>query len=396
LVIALPEQRSTLSRWTRRARSLVAARSDTVILEEQRNALAQGLEAVKLAGDELQTLLDRQPGMVVIHARDEIVFVNHTLLRSLGWRDATELVGRRVEAIADPRSTELFEASTELDARQGWLRRRDGSDVLVEATAAQDVVYRGVPSLLTVATDITERERLRQQLAAADRLTTLALLAAGVAHEVNNPLGYVLNNVEMARRGLEPLGDAATESREALGVALEGVDRIRTIVRDLLLLARADVAMVGPTEIGPIVESTLALARVEIDRAARLEIELGATPVVRASAARLAQIVLNLVLNALEAMKDRDPATNVLSVRTGETPDGHAFLEVADNGCGIDPTDERRIFEPFFTTKPAGQGTGLGLAITQRLVVELGGEISFKTTPDVGTTFTVRLRPAGS
>lgn len=397
LVLGLPQQRSLVGATVRRLRSLLSShRTNLIILEQQRKALAEGLESVQRAGDELQTLLDRQPGMVVIHAEGEIVFVNRALVKALDWDEAAQLVGRRFVEIADPRSTNLFEPSRptaeqhSLELRQGWLRKRDGSSLLVEATAAQEVIYRGEASRLTVATDIVERERMRQQLAAADRLSTLGLLAAGVAHEINNPLAYVLNNVEFARKHLNPRGPDEP-AVGALTVALEGVDRIRTIVRELLLLARADDATIGPTEVQPVVESTLALARVEIDRTTKLVLDLSPAPQVRASAARLAQIVLNLLFNALEAMRPRDPAENELTIRIGDSMKGHAFLEVSDNGPGIAPSDAPRVFEPFFTTKPAGHGTGLGLAITQRLVIELNGEIEFTSTPGQGTTFRVLL-----
>ena len=142
------------------------------------------------------------------------------------------------------------------------------------------------------------------------------------------------------------------------------------------------------------VESTLSLAAGEIERTAKLELELGDAPLVIASVPRLAQVVLNLLLNAIEAMRSSKRATNVLTVRLARSERQRVSLEISDTGVGITDDDLPRIFEPFFTTKPAGKGTGLGLSITQRVVVELGGEIEVTSIPERGTTFRVLLLEA--
>jgi signal transduction histidine kinase len=237
---------------------------------------------------------------------------------------------------------------------------------------------------------------MQQRLNVADRLASMGLLAAGVAHEVNNPLAYVLNNIEMARKELAGLGPEADRSRHVLSVALEGVDRIRTIVRDLLMLARGESGPVAAIDLENVVESTLTLAAREIERTARLARDFRPVPPVEATDARIAQLLLNLFANALEAMRGRPTDENLLEVRIAPAADGRVLLEVSDTGRGIAPRDLPHLFEPFFTTKPSGQGTGLGLSIAQRLVSELGGEIRVTSRVGRGTTFRVLLPPAES
>jgi signal transduction histidine kinase len=211
---------------------------------------------------------------------------------------------------------------------------------------------------------------------------------------MNNPLAYVLVNVEMARKDLATMGDAGRRGHDALTIALEGVDRMRTIVRDLLVLSRGETVTTVPIDITAVVDSTLSLAAEEIRRKARLVRDLRPVPTVRATDARIAQIVLNLVSNALQAMPEGTPAENELVVVTRPAEDDRVLLEVRDNGVGIPAEHLSRVFEPFFTTKE-GRGTGLGLPISQRLVVELGGEIVVSSSPEGGTAVRVFLPGAG-
>jgi signal transduction histidine kinase len=237
---------------------------------------------------------------------------------------------------------------------------------------------------------------MERRLVVVDRLASVGLLAAGVAHEVGGPLASVLENVETAQRELAVLGDGAGMSRHVLSVALEGVDRIRVIVRELMMLSRGEEGEPGAIDVRTVAASTLTLAAREIDATARLIEDFGPAPLVRAHEGRIAQVLLNLVGNALEAMKGRPREQNELRVRIARAADGRLLLEVSDTGIGIPQADLACVFEPFFTTKPAGHGTGLGLAIAQRLVVELGGEITVFSQVDRGTTFRLLLPEAAS
>lgn len=400
-VFTLPTNRSARS-FVARAVRAVTLRRDLRVLEAKRQIQSESIRSLQRSHDELRTLLENLPNMVLVHAADRVLWVNRTFAETLGYRDADELIGTPVASLVDPRSSNVLESEKspregESAFVEGWFVGCDGGTILVELAPPQDVVFAGVSAHLIVGRDITERVRMQQQLVTADRLASLGLLAAGVAHEVNNPLAYVLNNIEIAQRKIAPFGEALEGARGALATAIDGVDRIRFIVRELLVLARGDSASVGPIDVIDAVESTLALARSEITRSARLEKAFDAVPPVVANTARVSQVVLNLVLNAIQAMGSESPMDNVLSVRVGsaadkgDSADTWVAIDVSDTGVGIPPDAMARIFDPFYSTKPTGQGTGLGLAISQRLVSELGGEIMVTSTVGKGTTFRVLL-----
>jgi PAS domain S-box-containing protein len=397
LELRIPKDTSLLRRARVAVRSVVNREERAAVLERERQVLDAGLHATMRARDELRIVLERIPALVVIHCEGRILFANRTLASALGWSSPDDLVGRMLIDFIDPRSRLSFlerlkeqaVAQPSDEATEAWMLSRTGEPVLIEVTPAQAIVFEGAPARLVVGRDMAERERLQNQLATADRLAALGLLAAGVAHEVNNPLAYLLNNIEIAQRQLSQLGSGAELAKSALAVATEGAHRIRHIVRELLLLAREESASGGAADLVETVQSTLALARVEIEKTARLLTEIEGVPLIRGSVPRVSQIVLNLVLNALEAMRTNDRAKGELTLRIRRSGERHVLLEVSDNGIGVEGKDASRIFLPFFTTKPAGRGTGLGLAVTQRLVTELGGDISFTSEPGVGTTFRV-------
>lgn len=401
IVVELPPADTLLSRVRRGVRALAGARGALSVLEQQRDELSEHVVALQRARDELRAVLERLPDLVVVQAAERIVWVNRAFTQATGY-ELAEIVGKPVIAIIAERSRPVVLARMRQSpdapgqsafAEVVW-QTRAGREVIVEVALAQHVVFGGAPARLVVGRDITERTLMQQRLLVADRLASVGLLAAGVAHEVNNPLAYVLNNIEIARKELLGLGENAEKSLHVLSVALEGVDRIRSIVRDLLMLSRGDDGSVQAIDLRVIAESTLALAAHDIERTAELIQEYHPAPMVLASQARIAQVLLNLVANALEAMRDRPRADNRLCVRITRAADDRLLLEVSDTGVGITEVDRARLFEPFFTTKPAGQGTGLGLSIVQRLVVELGGEISVISKGGHGTTFRVLFPPA--
>lgn len=415
-VFVLPRQRSLPGAGLRALRSVVT-RSSQRELELSRQINSTRIESLQHAYDEFRGLLERLPDMVLVHASERILWVNRALVKTLGYDDANELVGTPLPRIVAARSIPTYlerihrpaESMSEADLAEMWLLAKDGSSRLVEITPAQGVVFGGIRARLVVGRDVTERVRMQQQLVTADRLASIGLLAAGVAHEVNNPLAYILNNIEMAQRQLAGLGPQGETSRHALATALEGVDRIRFIVRELLVLARGDSGASAPTDVVAAVESTLLLAKSEISRNARLVREFGPVPLAFASTGRISQVILNLVLNAIQSMRETDPQQNVLTLRLGtvgatkepgsskdgnDDKTGWVSVEVSDTGVGIAPDALQRIFDPFYTTNLTGQGTGLGLAISQRLIAELGGEIEVTSAVGKGSTFRVLLPPA--
>lgn len=399
LMLELPASRSVLGRLRRAARAKLYGGEARELFEEQRRLVEEGLDLAGRSSHELQTLLDRLPSLVLIHRDGTLLWANDVARRLLGFASREEMVGVSVLDIVPPSFRPIALRRMHVDparepmpeVMEAQLMTRDGATLIVEISPTEIIDYRGAPARLVVGRDVTERMRLREQVLTTERLAAVGMLAAGVAHEVNNPLAYVLNNVEMARRDLASLGDASRTSREALGSALEGVDRIRTVVRELLALSRVDDDAIGPVDAAAVMESTLVLGAHEIAERAELERDYRAVPLVRGTSARLGQILLNLLANALEAMPKATRATNRLRVTLQSAPPDQVVIEVSDNGVGIPPEHVGRVFEPFFTTKSFRTSTGLGLAVSKRLATEIGGVLSFESVPRRGTTFRLTL-----
>jgi signal transduction histidine kinase len=259
---------------------------------------------------------------------------------------------------------------------------------------AEDVSF-GVVSLRARA----DRERLTTQLVQADRLAAMGTLAAGVAHEINNPLAYVVASHaflgESLARLRERVADPALgELDEALEDAREGAERVRHIVRDLRTFSRVDDARIGPVDLHHVIESSLGIAANEIKHRARVVREYRAIPPALASEAKLGQVFLNLLINAAQAIPPGHFEENEIRIATGTDGRGWARVEVSDTGPGIPPALRERIFEPFFTTKRIGEGTGLGLSICRNIVTASGGEISAEAGAVRGAVFRVLLPPA--
>ncbi|HET9452102.1 MAG TPA: ATP-binding protein [Aggregicoccus sp.] len=251
--------------------------------------------------------------------------------------------------------------------------------------------------------------RLQERLLLADRMACMGTLAAGVAHEINNPLTYVLSNVELVQQRLARAGSDPAALRElctgALDEAREGAERVRRIVRQLRLFTRVEEEGVAPVSARAVLELAVAMAGPELRHRARLRWELPQVPAVMAEEGRLGQVLLNLVVNAAQAIPEGNVEGNEIFLFTARAPDGRVVIGVRDSGAGIPPEVLPRIFDPFFTTKPVGRGTGLGLSISHSLVAGMGGEIQVESSPGQGTTFRVLLpaapavirdRPAGA
>ncbi len=264
---------------------------------------------------------------------------------------------------------------------------------------------------LTYATarDITEFKKLQAQLQLADRMASLGTLAAGVAHEINNPLAFLMANVTFAIDELRVLcataDEVGTDARvaqrlegviEALDEAREGGQRVRRIVRDLKMFSHAENEQTANVDIEQVLESSLRMASNEIRFRARLVRDFGASHAVVANEARLGQVFVNLLINAAQSIPEGRAAENEIRVVSRVGKDGRVIVEVRDTGTGIRPDILGRIFDPFFTTKPPGVGTGLGLSICHGIVTGLGGEISVESVVGEGTTVRVVLPAAGS
>jgi signal transduction histidine kinase/CheY-like chemotaxis protein len=242
-----------------------------------------------------------------------------------------------------------------------------------------------------------ERRRMHEQLLISDRMVSMGTLAAGVAHEINNPLASVMANLDLAARELAELGEKLSigaelsEVREELRDARDAAERIRNIVRDLKIFSRSEEGSKGLVDIHRVMESTLRMAWNEVRHRARLVKMYGATPRVEASDSRLGQVFLNLIINAAQAIAEGDAEHNEIRITTSTDERGWAIVEVADTGPGMGPEVRGLLFTPFFTTKPVLVGTGLGLSICQRIVSDLGGSIDVESELGRGTRFRVSI-----
>ncbi|KFE67567.1 PAS domain S-box protein [Hyalangium minutum] len=245
----------------------------------------------------------------------------------------------------------------------------------------------------------TELEAARSALVQAERLATAGQLAAGVGHEINNPLSYVLANQtfaieELLRVKVPTPGVDMEEVQRALMQAQLGAERIRDIVRDLRTFARGDPDTLGPVDIQATLEFSMSMAAPQLRQRARLVRKYEATPYAQGNESRLGQVFLNLLVNAAQAIPEGQVANNEVTVAVYETAEGWVTVEVSDTGSGIAAEHLPRIFEPFFTTKPVGVGTGLGLSVCHGIITGLGGTIEVESKLGKGTTFRVLLRSA--
>ncbi len=248
-----------------------------------------------------------------------------------------------------------------------------------------------------LADSLKQLKTTQAQLLFADRLASVGQLAAGVGHEINNPLAYVISNLhfihkEVARTKGTPAPGELEELLTAIADAREGAERVRLIVQDLKQLSRPDESGSGPVDMVAVLRRTMKLASHEIRRRARLVEDLGELPPVQGSGAGLGQVFLNLLLNAAHAIPEGKVESNEIRVKARWEAPERVVVEVSDTGRGIAPEHLERIFEPFFTTKPVGEGTGLGLSVCHGILQAHGGEIHVESEPGRGATFRVSLK----
>lgn len=249
--------------------------------------------------------------------------------------------------------------------------------------------------------DITHIRNTEAELRRADQLASLGTLAAGVAHEVNNQLAYILTGVDLVDEELESLQSGARinglKVRSQLGQITEGITRVQNIVSGLMSRSRNHKQdEQSATDVERALESAVKIAWNEIRHRARFHKRYAKIPFVKGSEAQLTQVFLNLLINATQAIPEGARAQNEICISTECDPQGRVAIEVSDTGEGISPENLGRIFDPFFTTKPVNVGTGLGLSVCQGIIADLGGEIQIESEVGVGTTFRVLLLAAES
>ncbi len=303
-----------------------------------------------------------------------------------------EAVGRKLDEVLP---TDLM---TEISARASDervsslykfpIRNRGGRNLVVNVSIAPLVGKSGDRiGRLILMDDITQRIRLEEQMVQNEKLTSLGLLAAGVAHEVNTPLAVISNYIQMLAKQL-PSGDPRHQLIEKV---VKQTFRASEIVNNLLNFSRTGAVEFTEVNLNSVVEETLSLiahpfktAHVQVTR--NLQQEL---PPVLGSNNKLQQVFLNLFMNARDAM----PSGGMVEVRTASN-NGTVEIEITDTGSGIPRENLHRIFDPFFTTKSSGRGTGLGLSVSYGIIKEHAGKVDVRSTPDKGTSFRLEFPAA--
>jgi signal transduction histidine kinase len=263
------------------------------------------------------------------------------------------------------------------------------------AIAADGYVRKPIdfPELLRRLRDVVG-QAAKQRLAAADRMAALGTLASGIAHEINNPLTYVIANLQtIADRVPASSDQSMRELSDVVSDALDGAERIRKLVKQVQMVSPGQHREVISTiALRDVLQTALALTENQIQHRARLVTDIDQDLYVRADLERIEQLFVNLLLNAVQAIPEGHATGNEVRVNLRELSGQRAaVVEIVDTGVGIPVAVHERIFQPFFTTKAVGQGTGLGLSICRGIVTALGGQISFQSEGARGTTFRVIL-----
>jgi len=251
-----------------------------------------------------------------------------------------------------------------------------------------------VTSLFGVFLDITEERRIEESMRRSERMASIGTMAAGIAHEINNPLSYVLGNLQLLHEDLAELADevgadAVAPLREMLADSTEGAMRIRKIVDGVRSFTRVEEADAQAVDANAAVGAAVSFAEHQLKVRAQLELDLQATRPAWIDETQLVQVLVNLLVNAAQALPEGCAAQHTVRVATADDG-GFVSIHVADSGPGVPVELRDRIFDPFYTTKPVGAGTGLGLSICHSIIVESGGTIELESS-ERGASFCIRL-----
>lgn len=422
-------------------------------LRRHRNELEQRVQerSAELRGTlrQLEAFMENAPIGVARTCGGQIVRHNHKLAQLFGWDEGHALPADTSALFRTPEEAEWVTAQARPVLQRGqswhhemWLRHCDGRPLwvqLIAYPADTEQPDRGAWWLLEDHTEMRRaqdelrenydqlKETLRKledaqnQLLQSDKMASIGQLAAGVAHEINNPIGFVSSNLHTLKGYVGQLlglitayeqaatlaGDAGQEqvaqAREAAEIdylredlpalmteSEDGLARVKKIVQDLKDFSRLDQSEWQEADLNAGLESTLNVVMHEVKYKAEVRKALTPLPLVRCLAAQLNQVFMNLIVNAAHAI----PSRGVITLSSGHR-EGWVWIEVADTGCGMSPEVQRRIFEPFFTTKPVGSGTGLGLSLSFSIVQKHGGVIRVHSVPGQGSAFRVWVPVAG-
>lgn len=382
--------------------SIIDPMGQTYLLREAQRALVSSEAGAKKQAALLGAVLHNAPELIAFLDRDQNV-----LFCNMSWLGIPkdELIGRDWLSLQLPEQREpllhLFNVVLSTGQHTIWEgpgpRDSMGSIGIFSYHVGPVIDGSQIVGLVLICREITAQKAAETQLLAAERMASVGTLAAGVAHEINNPLTAVISNLDLIQRALDELSARrliSAELSEQLGDARVAADRVRRIVRDLRMFSRGSDDKRELVDVEALLELTIRLAEHEIRHRARLVRQYSGVPPVLADESRLGQVFLNLLVNAAQAIPAGSVDSNTIRVTTVLDAKQRVQIHISDTGPGIPPEIQDRLFTPFSTTKPASEGTGLGLSICQRIIRSLGGEISFETAVGRGTEFRVTLPQA--
>ena len=354
---------------------------------------------LRASEERFRTIAEALPVLISRYDDGCLLYVSPSAGDMLGYA-VGDLIGRPIETIyrfPEQRIERFnkFKRQGFLDDEEITLSRGDGQPLTAAVTVRQ-IVYGGVSALLGALTDLTERKSVEVQLARqrealhqADKMSALGSLLAGVSHELNNPLAVLVGQAIM----LEEDVNANDALKVRVGKIRNAADRCARIVKTFLAMARQRSVEYSDTRLEPLIDAVLDLIGYSI-RSSGVEVQRDLDPdlpTLWTDPDQLSQLLLNLAINAQQALLDIDPPRRLRVGARFERQPGQIVLEVADNGPGVPKELQQRIFEPFYTTKPVGQGTGIGLALCHSIVMMNGGSITVDDAPEGGALFRVFL-----
>ena len=363
-------------------------------------------DALRRSERRLGSILAALPLPVLIAADDSTLLYCNT--------PATETFGLDPDARERLSGLGLFEATgaladlfdtvkrqEEIVGRELVLRNAEGRRFSALVSCHALLLPGGERGTVITVLDVTSYNRAQAALRVNERMATVGTLAAGVAHEINNPLAYVIANLERLAVMVEKSESVPEKAdlkvmRSSINHALEGAERVKRIVGDLRALSRDDPEPATAVALEEILEQAIRIAEVTWRHRATIERDYRGGSLVLANRGRLAQVVLNLIMNAAQAIPEGAIESNSIRIATRPSDEARHELIVEDTGCGMSDDQMAQIFEPFYTSKRPSEGTGLGLAIARRIVEDLGGEIEVDSELGRGTTLRVVLPAAES
>lgn len=374
--------------------------------------------------------------ILFIHRDGRILEANNAAVCAYGYtRDqllSMSLCGLSAAEITPLVAAQMARADSAAIQFEATHRRKDGSTFPVEVSSQATTIGQE-RILLSIIRDVTERRRAEADLKQAqkmlvhsEKMASIGQLAAGVAHEINNPVGFISSNLNTMREYVRSLKEFIEESDETLQTlrtrldgqiepmlagldqvrekldldyvlgdidnlikeSLEGSQRVRRIVQDLKTFSRADDGDMQLVDVNSVLDSALNIVWNQLKYTCTISKDYGRVPEIRCNPNQICQVFVNLLANAGQAIARQKQGE--IKIRT-YADDGAIFVEVGDNGEGIPAQNLVKIFDPFFTTKPVGQGTGLGLSISYSIIQKHGGQINVDSEVDIGTTFTIKL-----